>query len=79
MDLSRFESNWLAGYTRFLRQREAFEREFIAPLADEMMLGMLMSMTPDQMRMLQERAPDAWKAVTDQLTGGYNAKRQEPI
>jgi len=76
MDLNRFESNWLAGYTRFLRQKTKFENEFIAPLADEVMLSMLATMSPDAMLALQQRAPDAWKAVTDQLIGGTNGKRK---
>jgi len=76
MDYSRFESAWLDGLTRFERGRDAFEREFIAPLGDEVMANLMAAMTPDQRLAMQAIAPDAIEAAMKKLTGGNYGKNQ---
>lgn len=75
MDYSRFESAWLDGLTRFERGRDAFEREFIAPLGDEVMANLMAAMTPQQQMMMQQLEPGAIQALTDKLTGGSYGKK----
>jgi hypothetical protein len=68
MDYSQFESAYLEGLTQFERWRDAFEREFIAPLGDEMMSALMRSLTPEQHIMLQQSNPAAHEQVMKRIT-----------
>lgn len=76
MDKGTFDSAWLDGLTQFERQRDQFNREFIAPVGDDIMTMLLASMTPDQRLAMQAIAPDAIEAAMKKLTGGNYGKNQ---
>lgn len=76
MNKAQFDSAWLEGLTQFERARDAFNREFIAPLGDEIIADVLQTMTPGQHLALQQQDPALQQDLTSRLTGGNYYGRQ---